>query len=150
MTEVERVAVYELNSRIVFLHVEYDNVAARKFYERLGYVDMAVVGGDSKENDGLISLSLDELSQPQPSAVIEDDTIDNRQQNDMIRLDTKKLAINAGTVGQLLMMKRLSKESIPNVVDENDTRQSPPPTISKGGGFGRQRVKQSKKKKRNR
>ena len=151
MAEVERVAVYELNTRIVFLHVEYDNVAARKFYDRLGYV---VVGagdcierGDTKEDDGVISISLNE-SPVQSSAVIEDDTID--RQHDMIILDTKQLAINAGTVGQLLMMKRLSKESIPKVVDEDaisTTRQTPVSSVSKGGGFGKQQqVKQSKRK----
>ena len=101
--------------------------------------------GDNKDN-GFISISLDEPSQPQPSAVIEDGTTDN-QQHDMITLDTKQLAINAGTVGQLLMMKRLSKESIPNE-DDISTLQSP--TVSKGGGFGKQQVKQSRKKKRNR
>ena len=137
-----------MNTRIVFLHVEYDNVAARKFYERLGYVDVAVVGGDAKEDDGLISISLDESSQP--SAVIEDDTTDN-QQHDIITLDTKQLAINAGTVGQLLMMKRLSKESIPKIVDEDDISSQATPSIkaaatSKGGGFGKQQAKQSKRK----
>jgi len=142
MTEVERCAVYELNSRVVFLHVEYDNVTARKFYERLGYVDVGdedCKEGDTKE---VISISLDEP--PQPSAVIDDDTTDN-QQHDMIRLDTKHLAINAGTVGQLLMMKRLSKESIP--IEDDISSQATPSTVSKGG-FGRQRVKQSKKRKR--
>ena len=55
MTEVERVALYEMNSRIVLLHVEYDNVPARQFYERLGYIDVSVGdregcnGGDTKE-----------------------------------------------------------------------------------------------------
>lgn len=113
--------MYELNSRIVFLHVEHDNVAARKFYERLGYVDVSVGdregcnGGDTKE-DGFISISLNEPSQS--SVVIEDDTIVNQQHDMIVTLDTKQLAINAGTVGQLLMMKRLSKESIPN--DQKD------------------------------
>jgi len=150
MAEVERVAVYELNSRIVFLHVEYDNVAARKFYERLGYV---AVGGEDciysvdNKDDGVISISLDEpLSQP---SVVEEDTMHNQQR--MIILDTKQLAINAGTVGQLLMMKRLSKESIHKVVDEDDistTLRSPSSTVSEGGGFGKQQqAKQSRKKK---
>jgi len=156
MTEVEQCALYELNSRILFLHVEYDNIPARSFYERLGYVAVSVGGEDciegdtSKEDDGLISISLDEPLHS--SAVIEDDTIDSQQR--MITLDTKQLAIHAGTVGQQLMMKRLSKESVPKVVDEDaisTTRQSPVSSVSKGGGFGKQpQLKQGKKKKRNR
>ena len=140
MAEVERVAVYEMNTRIVLLHVEYDNIPARKFYERLGYTvvwgEDCKDGGDTKE---VLSISLDKLSQPQSSAVIEDVTIDN-QQHDMIALDTKQLSINAGTVGQLLMMKRLSKESISEVAEDDyiSTLQSPPSTTSKGGGFGKQ------------
>ena len=155
MIEVERCALYEMNSRIVFLHVEYDNVAARSFYERLGYVavsagdrEVSLDGGDTKEDDGFISISLNEPVQP--SVVIEDDTTDN-QQHDIITLDTKQLAINAGTVGQLLMMKRLSKESIPN---EEDVSSPATPSIkaaasSSKGGFGRQQqMKQSRKKKK--
>jgi len=150
MAEVERVALYELNSRIVLLHVEYDNVAARMFYEQLGYVVVVGVEECIEEGDTkVISISLDEP--PQPSVVV-DDTMDN-QQHEIIMLDTKQLAINASTVGQQLMMKRLSKESIPQVVDEDDvstTPQSPISTISKGGFGRRQQPKQIRKKKRNR
>jgi len=151
MTKVERVAVYELNSRIVFLHVEYENVAARKFYERLGYIDVSagmedcVDSGDTKK---VISISLNEPSQ---SSVKDDKTVS--QQHNMFTLDTKQLAISAGTVGQLLMMKRLSKESILKV-DEDDISSQATPSIeaaatSKGGGFGKQQqVKQSRKTKK--
>jgi len=153
MAEVERVALYESNTRIVFLHVEYDNIAARSFYERLGYVAVSVGdregcnGGDAEEDRVSIFLA----EPPQPSVVIEveDVTTDNRH-HDIITLDTKQLAINAGTVGQLLMMKRLSKESISEVAEDDyiSTLQSPPSTTSKGGGIGKQqRVKHSKKKK---
>ena len=152
MTEVERVALYELNSRIVFLHVEYDNVTARKFYERLGYVDVSVGGEDIVRGDTIevISISPNELLQP-TAVDIEDDTAHNQQR--MIILDTKHLAINAGTVGQLLMMKRLSKESIPKVVDEDvisTTCQSPSSAVSNGGGFGRQQQVKQRRKKRGR
>jgi ribosomal protein S18 acetylase RimI-like enzyme len=151
MSEVERVALYELNTRIVFLHVENDNLAARKFYGRLGYIDVVVGGEDCKERGDtieVISISFDEPSQQ--SVVTAED---GWQHDAIIILDTKQLAINAGTVGQLLMMKRLSKESIPKVVDGDDiSSQSPPsikPATSKGGGFGKQQqVKQSRNKKK--
>ena len=147
MTEVERVALYDLNSRIVFLHVEHDNVAAQKFYERLGYVAVSIGGDDCMEGDTkkVVSISLNEPLL-QPTAVTYDDTIDN-QQHDIITLDTKQLAINACTVGQLLMMKRLSKESIPKV--DKSSLQSPPSTTS-NGGFGKQQQAKQRKRKRGR
>ncbi len=116
MNAIEKSA-WELGTRCLLLHVEGDNVMARRFYEKLNYVYV----GD----DGVASLNLDA-------------TVGHT-----INIDTSRLAMNAGTTGQLLMMKELSEPALQ--VEEETVNETSREAIK---GFGMKTLKRVKKKKR--
>ncbi|KAL9186703.1 hypothetical protein ACHAXT_005941 [Thalassiosira profunda] len=125
MDAVEKEA-RETGSRVLFLHVKHDNVGARRFYERRGYVD--TMGEDFI--GGRISIRLQ-------SSRSNDDT------HDVMTIDANILAENAGTVGQLLMMKELS----PPLIDDAPIQSTNSALV--GGGFGK-RVATTRKKRKER
>ena len=152
MHEVERVAWKEMGTRIVFLHVKYDNIGARKFYERLGYItikgeeDCCVESEDNRiavSNDGIISISLVDDG---PEHLL---TLTEKQNfAHTMTINAKQLEINAGATGQILMMKQLSNE-----LDQSSSMESSPSKVKEGIGFGSQKEevnKRPRKKKRTR
>ena len=166
MHEVERVAWKEMGTRTVFLHVKYDNIGARKFYERLGYItikgeeDCCVESEDNQiavSNDGIISISLVDDG---PEHLL---TLTEKQNfAHTMTINAKQLEINAGATGQLLMMKQLSNESTskeaigstpPISMDQSSSMESSPSKVKEGIGFGSQKEevnKRPRKKKRTR
>lgn len=166
MHEVERVAWKEMGTRIVFLHVKYDNIGARKFYERLGYItikgeeDCCVESEDNRiavSNDGIISISLVDDG---PEHLL---TLTEKQNfAHTMTINAKQLEINAGVTGQLLMMKQLSNESTSKEaigstplisMDQSSSMESSPSKVKEGIGFGSQKEevnKRPRKKKRTR
>ena len=135
MDNIERIA-YEMDSKCVFLHVEYSNIGAIDFYKRLRYtaLEEGSIGGDTTYNaatinDGSMSFSLKDAG--------------------IINLNTKRFADNAGTVGQLLMMKELSD---PQLLEDKMPLQIRPESAASSsvsvGGFGKQNVSQKKKQKK--
>ncbi|KAL3823452.1 hypothetical protein ACHAXA_010212 [Cyclostephanos tholiformis] len=99
MNHVEKIA-WEMGSRVVFLHVEYANTPARIFYERIGYVCI----DDSEFVDVKLGGSTDRREARILSFVLKD----GGSHTGIVSIDSNRLAINAGTVGQLLMLKQLS------------------------------------------
>lgn len=111
-----------MGTRCLLLHVEENNDMARRFYEKLNYVYV-----DSDESSDLAKIEL---------------------QNDdlVIHIDSNRLAMNAGTTGQLLMMKELSKPAMSGgngggeqIIDEQQE------VVKKG--FGKQSTKKRKRAK---
>ena len=158
MHEVERVAWKEMGTRIVFLHVKYDNIGARKFYERLGYItikgeeDCCVESEDNRiavSNDGIISISLVDDG---PEHLL---TLTEKQNfAHTMTINAKQLEINAGVTGQLLMMKQLSNESTSKEaigstplisMDQSSSMESSPSKVKEGIGFGSQKEEVNKR-----
>ena len=166
MHVVERIAWKEMGTRIVFLHVKYDNIGARKFYERLGYItikgeeDCCVESEDNQiavSNDGIISISLEDDG---PEHLL---TLTEKQNfAHTMTINAKHLEVNAGATGQLLMMKQLSNESTSKEaigstplisLDHSSSMESSPSKVKEGIGFGSKKEdvnKPSRKKKRTR
>ncbi len=120
-------SAWDLGTRCLLLHVEEYNMMARRFYEKLNYV---YVGADDNANssfggDGVASLKLEA-------------TVGHT-----INIDTSRLAMNAGTTGQLLMMKELSEPVLQ--VQEETVNETSREVIK---GFGMKTSKRVKKKKR--
>ncbi len=131
MNDVEKSA-WDLGTRCLLLHVEDENEMARRFYEKLNYV---YVGGETTTivSDGVASLHLES-------------SVDGGEGT--INIDTNRLAVNAGTIGQLLMMKELTEPML-EVCEETTTATDASQEIGKRG-FGMQTVKRNKKMKRTR
>ena len=161
MTALERKA-WEMESRCVFLHVAHDNVGARRFYERLGYdnvcdcednnVDTEVEGREAGDDsdDGIVYFSLEE-----PSVVT---STPSKGNEGIITMDTKRLAVNASTIGQQLMMKRIPSEPIPlydkevqlqstTTISTQTTTTTAHSSTAAKGGFGNKRTVRSSKQK---
>jgi len=126
-----------LGSRFAFLHVEHDNAAAMQFYERLGYVEVedatTIIDGTSEEDSGILSFDLGD------GGLLKGSLID---------MDVNRIAVNAGTVGQLLMVKRLSSSTGEEL---HSIAQSLAPTdssVSAQGGFGTRKGNRKKKKRK--
>lgn len=126
MNAVEKSA-RDLGTRCLLLHVADENEMARRFYEKLNYV--YVVGDSSIDSDGMALLSLESV------------------EGGSIKVDTNRLALNAGTTGQLLMMKEL-KESVLEGEEERKRKASDASQEIVKKGFGKQMVKRDKKMKR--
>mmetsp|Transcript_19395 Transcript_19395/g.33287 ORF Transcript_19395/g.33287 Transcript_19395/m.33287 type:complete len:323 (+) Transcript_19395:233-1201(+) len=154
MNALERNA-QKLGARFLFLHVEDDNVGARQFYKRLGYQDVdvqSISGEDASEENGVVSFSLEngELLTPRQMKKLKDT-------DDLVAMDTNRLADNAGTVGQQLMMKVLPSQMKIFNNGCDPTTLLPLPTTEtlstdslgiKGAGFGKQKVKKRQKSRR--
>ena len=110
MTLLEDTA-YNLGCRFVLLHVEHENIAAINFYRRLGYVHVAVSTSTADDVEEVLTLSLTSkgLSGLHVSTVASksDDSSLREINNPSITVKTRQLAINAGTVGQLLLVKAI-------------------------------------------
>jgi GNAT superfamily N-acetyltransferase len=101
MNRVARTA-WEMGSRILFLHVEYDNTPARTFYERMGYNEFTEIKhGDSAnaQETRIVSFVLKNGGSLAGTCDRHDCTV---------FMDSTRLAFNAGTIGQVLLMKQLS------------------------------------------
>ena len=105
-------AIFDTPQVVLFLHVEHDNIAALQFYKNLG---CSIVDGDDDDDeedtakrktsndDGIISISIPTTS----------------NSNQHLTINANQLAINAGTMGQLLMMKQLSEPNTKAAVEES-------------------------------
>jgi len=130
MDAVEKSA-WDLGTRCLLLHVEDENDMARRFYEKLNYV---YVG--KEQAAAATTLLVDSFGGV--SSLNLEETIGHT-----INIDTTRLAVNAGTTGQLLMMKELSEPvSLQGEERANDASRE----VIKG--FGRQTMKRDKKKKK--
>lgn len=137
MNELEDEA-WRLGCRFVFLHVEYDNAVAIGFYHRLWYSD---VQDNAIDDIGVVTLTFtDEGSIAVPRTSLDtlggenkDGTRIDEQvpHHETIIVDTRQLAANAGTTGQLLMVKKLKE---PNTNDQDDIQSET--SASKAAGFG--------------
>ena len=148
MHVVERTA-WEMGSGVVFLHVEDGNVAARQFYLRLGYVDVEPTESQKEEDyvakeGGMIYFLFDD----EGSLTLQP----TNEVKDTIAVDAERLATNAGTVGQLLMMKQLSTSTPKDGHDTIFTAQSATKSSTNdpfsGGGFGKRRAKKRQTKRK--
>ena len=148
MNTLEKTAWEMFGTRCLLLHVERCNLMARRFYEKLNYVyvisdgDSDVDDDDDDDDDGTVLLNLKGM---------DDDEL-------LITIDTNRLAMNAGTTGQLLMIKELSEPdpvleekkekeiNIGTTIIKNVSLQQ----VGKKGGFGTKQItrKNEKKKKR--
>ena len=125
--------VCKLGSQCICLHVEHNNTVARRFYERLGYVYVDTSGSGEVDctTDGLVSLSLlEESIAVSQSTLLETET--KTQTESIVTLNTHLLAENAGTVGQLVMMKRLVPSACAPMTQLTDSSSS----TANVGGFG--------------
>ncbi|KAL3797139.1 hypothetical protein HJC23_000477 [Cyclotella cryptica] len=106
-----------LNCRFLFLHVKHDNVAAVNFYHGLGYLEVTS-NNTAGDVEGLMSFSITRQGlsispvNKTASRIPETETINGFTKNEhdgnpAIIVNTRQLAVNAGTVGQLLMVKPL-------------------------------------------
>ena len=129
MKSVEKSAC-DLGTRCLLLHVEDDNEMARRFYEKLNYV---YVDESIDSCDGMASLHLE------------------RTAGGTINIDINRLAVNAGTTGQLLMMKELSEQVLDDEEEEEEeTAKDASSQEEVKKGFGKQIVKRDKKKNKKR
>jgi len=133
MDAVEKSA-WDLGTRCLLLHVEDENDMARRFYEKLNYV---YVG---KEHAAAAAATTLVDSSDRVSSLNLEETIGHT-----INIDTTRLAVNAGTTGQLLMMKELSE---PVLLQGEERAKDASREVIKG--FGRQTMKRDKKKKKTR
>jgi ribosomal protein S18 acetylase RimI-like enzyme len=156
MNELEDEA-WRMGCRFVFLHVEYDNAVAIGFYHRLGYLDVQDNVRDdigvvtlTFTDEGLIAVpttSLDTLAGENKDGTRIDEQVPHHE---TIIVDTRQLAANAGTTGQLLMVKKLKE---PNTNDKDDIQSETSASKAAGfggnnaGGFGSKRKTVKKKKK---
>jgi ribosomal protein S18 acetylase RimI-like enzyme len=166
---IENYAWMEKGTRIVYLHVAMENVGAKRFYERLGYRDAVVVVNrrleeeeDENENDECAKDSnnsqVGRRGGIESSSLVEVDGVEHecsRKEDGITSIDYDRLAENAGTVGQILMMKRLSGPTVDErhhvTTTSAATFQSLPDksTISGGGGgggFGRPKAERRRKR----
>lgn len=142
MGAIERQA-WDLGSRNVFLHVESDNAVAIRFYERLGYSHVTD-GGDAANGGGNVYFS-------EENGMLRDASRSPSGRGDavVVSVDSDKLAENAGTPGQLLMMKQLATAPLHVSSDDFNNQTSPSSrTATRGGGFGGHKSNQQKKKRK--
>lgn len=126
MNAVETTA-RELGSRFVFLHVEHVNIGAMQFYKRLGYAEVV------DATDGMISFNLGD---------------GGLSKGNLIDMDVERIAVNAGTVGQLLMFKHLLSPTGKEVSSTAQSSSAKDSSASARGGFGNRKVNQKKKKRK--
>ncbi len=122
MNYIEQTAYNDMGTRCLLLHVEENNDMARRFYEKLNYVYVDI---DDSNDDN------DVMWDESGAAVAK---IEIRNDNLVIHIDSNRLAMNAGTTGQLLMMKELSE---PLIIEEQE--------VVKKKGFGKQSTKKRKR-----
>ena len=125
MTTLETTA-WEMGTRCLLLHVENDNMQARRFYERLNYTPVG--HGASRlliDNDG------DGVSH-------------------VVEIDVDRLELNAGTAGQLLMMKVLSEPNSHSQEEEEKVVDDGGGDLKGGSkrGFGRGTVQRKRMRSR--
>ena len=130
--EAHAYTIFDTPRVLLFLHVEHDNIAAVQFYKNLGYsiVDEEEDTAMRKTSnvEGIISIPITSNS------------------NQHLTINTNQLAINTGTVGQLLMMKQLYEPILNKEVNSSPAARS---SESKAGGFGKKPcAKQARKKKK--
>jgi ribosomal protein S18 acetylase RimI-like enzyme len=107
MKRVEETA-REMGSNVVFLHVDYANTPARKFYERMGYLDI--------DDSEIVEVKLGGITNTSEARILSFVLKDGGTRTGIVFIDSDRFANNAGTVGQLLMLKQLSaRPSIPEV-----------------------------------
>ena len=136
MNAIEKSA-WDMGTRCLLLHVEADNDMALRFYEKLNYVHVGQEDETTKPFGvdsiigGVVSLNLE-------SSV-----------GRMIPIDTNRLALNAGTTGQLLLMKELSSEPPVGLLRGEEEERAITDAASRdvGKGFGMKSVTGKKKKK---
>jgi len=157
---IENYAWMEKGTRIVYLHVAMENVGARTFYERLGYRDVVVVDRRADDDECAEESNNSQVGREGgigSSSLVEVDGVEyafSRIEDGLIAIDYDRLAENAGTVGQILMMKRLSGPTVDErhhvTTTSAATFQSLPgkSTISGGGrgGFGRPKSERRRKR----
>lgn len=156
MNELENTA-WRLGCRFVFLHVECDNDAAIDFYHGLGYLN---IKHDSLDGTGVVLLRFTEKGLVVvPTMTLNttgdenvDAVLDEQVQSDnaTITVDAQQLATNAGTSGQLLMVKKLEESN--NDHQDGIRRGSSTSKAAAGfgynaGGFGIKRKTAKKRKK---
>lgn len=153
-----------LNCRFVFLHVEHDNVAAIDFYHRLGYLDV-IANNKVEDVEGVVALSMTSQGlsilpvDTNPTRFTESESTHGfagKRENGIAALivSTRQLAINAGTVGQLLMVKPLfDKSRSHDILDKNvaTSNSISKPAVSTGvdgraGGFAKLKQRNRTKK----
>jgi GNAT superfamily N-acetyltransferase len=130
MTALEDYA-WNLGCRFILLHVEYNNALAIEFYHRLGYVNVTehcTADTEMKTDDGMTILYTDSTN---IGAAL------NESDNSIITIMTHQLAINAGTIGQLLMVKRLQA---PKDNEHVKVVSNPTSGIKAPSGFGSKEV----------
>ena len=136
MNYIEQTAYNDMGTRCLLLHVEEDNDMARRFYEKLNYIYVNI--DDRKDGDDNDELS-DESGAAMAKIVIQNDDL-------VIHIDSNRLAMNAGTSGQLLMMKELSEPAMSGrkggeerIIEEQEE------VVKKG--FGKQSTKKRRRAK---
>ncbi|KAL7449880.1 hypothetical protein ACHAWC_001892 [Mediolabrus comicus] len=136
MNYIEQTAYNDMGTRCLLLHVEEGNDMARQFYEKLNYIYVNI--DDRKDGDDNDELS-DESGAALAKIVIRNDDL-------VIHIDSNRLAMNAGTSGQLLMMKELSEPAMSGgkgggerIIEEQEE------VVKKG--FGKQSTKNLKRAK---
>ncbi|KAL3769939.1 hypothetical protein ACHAWO_001887 [Cyclotella atomus] len=156
MNELENTA-WRLGCRFVFLHVECDNDAAIDFYHGLGYLN---IKHDSLDGTGVVllrftekglvvvpTMSLNTTGDENVDAVVDEQV---QSDNATITVDAQQLATNAGTSGQLLMVKKLQESNNDHQDDirpEGSTSKAAAGFSYNAGGFGIKRKTAKKRKK---
>jgi ribosomal protein S18 acetylase RimI-like enzyme len=156
MNELENTA-WRLGCRFVFLHVECDNDAAIDFYHGLGYLN---VEHDSLDGTGVVllrftekglvvvpTMSLNTTGDENVDAVLDEQVSGYAT---IIIVDAQQLAANAGTSGQLLMVKKLQESANDDqdgIRPEGSTSKAAAGFGYNEGGFGIKRKTAKKRKK---
>ena len=145
MNAIEQSA-WDMGTRCLLLHVEVENELARRFYDKLNYIPVVV---DQEEDDDeevtTTSATTKELFGVESIGV----TPLNLEESvgHTVYIDVNRLAMNAGTKGQLLLMKELSSEP-PALIrgEEEEGRADDALSREVAKGFGLKSVKRKQKK----
>jgi ribosomal protein S18 acetylase RimI-like enzyme len=129
MNAIEQSA-WDMGTRCLLLHVEVENELARRFYDKLNYIPVVVDQEEEDDDDDEITTPLN----------LEESV------GHTVYIDVNRLALNAGTTGQLLLMKELSSE--PPVLNRGEEDEGEVNASRESvKGFGMKSVKRKQKKK---
>ena len=143
----------KLGSKCLFLHVEHDNKPALQFYKSLGYTTLLpppnqqpdeMIVNDETQNEKWRTLC---FYGNNTNKVFWELPFPNNETHVKVFLDTTQLAKNAGTEGQLVLVKLLNKTSPFNInVTSQHGNKISGGVRGRGGGFGASASSSSRKK----
>jgi GNAT superfamily N-acetyltransferase len=143
MNAIEQSA-WDMGTRCLLLHVDVENELACRFYDKLNYVPVVVDQQEEGDEEVTTTSTTKELFGVDSIGV----TPLNLEASvgHTVYIDANRLAVNAGTKGQLLLMKELSSEP-PALIQDEEEEGAVGASRGVVKGFGMKSVKRKQKKK---